>query len=353
MKDEFLGKVEQIREIIRKNNIDGVVVSSQINFSWLTGGRGFVGLASEDSCASIYVSRDEVFLGANNIEAPRLLDEEMPLLAGVLPVKTGLWYEGANHPEDGRFVRDTALAGDFMRIRSVLNAGEIAGYRNLSRETAETVETVCKNLNPGVSEFETAGKISAALWALGIEPITLLTAFDRRISLYRHPLPTANTLEKYALIAVCARRHGLVASLTRLASLGAVSGELRRKHQAVTAVDACFIANSRPGSRAGEIFNKAVAAYESTGYADEWKNHHQGGMTGYSAREYIAAPETKDVVRLYQAFAWNPSITGTKSEDTILAGESGNEILTHTGGYEYIERKIDGTVFLRPDILIL
>jgi Xaa-Pro aminopeptidase len=245
------------------------------------------------------------------------------------------------------------LAADFMRLRSVLDAGEIAAYRKLSRETAEAVEAVCKNLTPGVSEFETAGKISASLWARGIEPVTLLIAFDKRISLYRHPLPTANTLEKYALTAVCARRHGLVASLTRLSSLGAVSEELRQKHAAVTAIDACFIANSRPGSSAGAIFNRAVAAYESAGYADEWKKHHQGGMTGYSAREYVATPETGDVVRAHQAFAWNPSITGTKSEDTILTGESENEILTHTGSYEYVECKFKGTAFLRPDILIL
>jgi Xaa-Pro aminopeptidase len=152
---------------------------------------------------------------------------------------------------------------------------------------------------------------------------------------------------------VCARRHGLVASLTRLVSLGAVSEELRQKHAAVTAIDTCFIANSRPGSRACEILAGAIAAYESAGYAGEWKNHHQGGMTGYSAREYVATPKTRDVVRLCQAFAWNPSITGTKSEDTILTGESGNEILTHTGGYEYIECKFERTAYLRPDILIL
>jgi Xaa-Pro aminopeptidase len=353
MREEFLKKLEQIRKIIAKNNIEGVIISSQINFSWLTGGRGFVGLASEDSCASIYVSPKEVFLGTNNIEAARLFNEEIPLLADVLPVKIDPWYKRMHYPEDDVFVRDTSLAVDFMRLRSVLNTGEITKYKRLSQETAEVVETVCKNLKPGLGEFETAGKISASLWALGIEPITLLTAFDKRISLYRHPLPTANTLEKYALIAVCARRHGLVTSLTRLASLGAVPEELRRKHAAVTTVDACFIANSRPGNRAREILNKAIAVYESTGYADEWKNHHQGGMTGYSAREYVANRETMDAVQPYQAFAWNPSITGTKSEDTILTKESMNEILTHTGSYEYIECKFEGTVFLRPDILVL
>ena len=33
-----------------------------------------------------------------------------------------------------------------------------------------------------------------------------------------------------------------------------------------------------------------------------------------------------------QVFAWNPSITGVKSEDTILIRENGNEVLASLAG---------------------
>jgi Xaa-Pro dipeptidase len=81
--------------------------------------------------------------------------------------------------------------------------------------------------------------------------------------------------------------------------------------------------SSRPASRRIAV----------QGYADEWQRHHQGGPAGYEPREYVATPETLDPVGVGQVFAWNPSITGTKSEDTILVGEDGNEILTQIAGW--------------------
>ncbi|MDT8304742.1 MAG: hypothetical protein RRC07_02300 [Anaerolineae bacterium] len=48
-----------------------------------------------------------------------------------------------------------------------------------------------------------------------------------------------------------------------------------------------------------------------------------------------------------QVFAWNPSIAGTKSEDTILAGESGNEILTAMDGWLTVTA-YEGTVAGTP-----
>src|SRR5712691_178400 len=120
-----------------------------------------------------------------------------------------------------------------------------------------------------------------------------------------------------------ARRGGVVVSLTRLVHFGDPEPELRKRHEAVTAVDATFINASRPGAVAGEIFRGGMAAYAAVGYPDEWTRLHQGGATGYAGRDYRATPDSPHVVRLHQAFAWNPSIAGTKSEDTLLVTPSG------------------------------
>jgi antitoxin VapB len=52
-----------------------------------------------------------------------------------------------------------------------------------------------------------------------------------------------------------------------------------------------------------------------------------------------------------QAYAWNPSITGTKSEDTMLVGDDGNEVITAMPGWPTIELKLDGKTIQRPAIL--
>ena len=52
--------------------------------------------------------------------------------------------------------------------------------------------------------------------------------------------------------------------------------------------------------------------------------------------------------RDHQAFAWNPSIAGTKSEDTVLITHSGAEVLTQTPDLPVLE----SDSIERPDILI-
>lgn len=357
-KEEFLYKLNLIRDLMKAEGLDGILINSQADFSWLTGGRGFIGIASENSCASILVTSDAAYLLANNIESGRLADEEVN--GQLLTFKEFPWFQESEKQRlikeimgEGRYYTDTQLNRQFVYIRSRLNEQEKERYRWLGLNTARAVERVCRQLREGMSEFEVAGMVSRELWSLGIEPVTLLVAFDGRISSYRHPLPTDNRLAKYCMIAIGGRKWGLVASATRLASLGALDDDIVKKHKAVAKIDTCFISNTRPGNSVKDIFDKAVACYSDEGYPEEWKKHHQGGLTGYAPREYRATPDIDQTVSADQAFAWNPSITGTKSEDTILILEDGNEIITHTGEYAYIEAEYDGYKLMRPDILIL
>jgi len=120
----------------------------------------------------------------------------------------------------------------------------------------------------------------------------------------------------------------------------------------VCTVDAALIAATRPGVTLGAIFAEAQAAYQAVGFADQWRFHHQGGSCGYLPREVKAAPGEPTVALADQAFAWNPTIAGTKSEDTILCRESGGELLAEPTDWPTISTEWKGRTFRRPDILI-
>ena len=127
--------------------------------------------------------------------------------------------------------------------------------------------------------------------------------------------------------------------------------ELREKYEANVFIDCTFMAHTRPGVPAREVLQKGIDAYQEKGYPEEWKLHHQGGSIGYTGRDYRVNFKTPDIVQENQAFTWNPSITGTKSEDTILATSKGPEMITRPILYPTLSMKVEGISFIRPAIL--
>jgi len=216
---------------------------------------------------------------------------------------------------------------------------------------ADAMDAAIRNIHPGQTEHQIAAILAFEAHNRGLTPIVNLVATDERIYSYRHPLPTFKILDKYAMLVLCGRRWGLVGSITRLIHFGQLPEEVRKKAEAVARVDAKFISATRPGVTVGQVFHQATETYSEVGYPDEWMLHHQGGPAGYEPREYLATPESCEEVSVGQVFAWNPSITGVKSEDSIQIGEAGNEVITEIPNWPSIEVEVDGQSIHRPAIL--
>jgi antitoxin VapB len=144
---------------------------------------------------------------------------------------------------------------------------------------------------------------------------------------HRHPLPTEATIGGSALLAFTAEREGLHVSMTRIVSFGPPPHALAERVRKAAEVDAAVLAASRPGASLGELFEVLARAYGT----EEWRRHHQGGITGYRGREVFATPGDATVLPSACAVAWNPSVTGGgKSEDTALVTAAGVEVVTRT-----------------------
>jgi Xaa-Pro aminopeptidase len=211
----------------------------------------------------------------------------------------------------------------------------------------EALDLVC----PGMTEYQLAGLLSGAAESRGVQAVVNLIATDQRIFSYRHPLPTSKPLQKYAMLVLCGRKWGLICSLTRLVHFGPLPDDLHRKSEAVARVDAEMIAATRPGNTLADVFQRSQMAYAAAGFPNEWRKHHQGGVAGYEPREVTVTPHISQPILVGQAFAWNPSITGAKSEDTILVADLTNEILTVMPDWPVIRVQIDDQSIDRPAIL--
>lgn len=363
---EIKEKEKRIKRFLEEKNLKGLLLSKTSNFAWFTGGKNnCVLIASEGGVSSILITLDKKYIIANNIEIPRMMDEEITNQGfevkeynwweddkkkEILSNLVGLDYLGSDDGFDGtKFV-------DIARLRYSLTKEEIKRYRWLCKKANSAMEKVCKRIKNGETENEISARLAKELLKHGITPIVLLIAADERISKYRHPIPTDKKVEKIVMVVTCARKFGLITSLTRIVHFGKLSDELKRKHDAVAKIDATFILNSRPGALIGDILAKAQKVYKDTGFEDEWKLHHQGGPTGYSARDFKATPGNNEILVPNQAVAWNPSITGTKSEDTIIIGNSSDdipEIISASKDWPMINLEIDGIKISRSDILCL
>ena len=87
---------------------------------------------------------------------------------------------------------------------------------------------------------------------------------------------------------------------------------------------------TRPGLTLADAFEECRRFYAEAGFPGGWRYHHQGGTTGYGSRETIATPDAHQEIRTGQAFAWNPSLEGAKTEETFVLGGDGPEVLTRS-----------------------
>lgn len=358
---EFERKQNLIKSFLAERHLDALLLQRVSSFAWATcGAASYINTAATTGVAFLLITPAGRFVITNNIEAPRLRQEEK-LEAQGWEIRVAPWH-AADHAVaelahglklgcDGPYPDAVDLSNELARLRANLMPEEVERFRSLGRLCAEAMDAAIRAVKPGQTEHEIAALLAYEAERRGAQAIVNLIATDQRIFDFRHPLPTDKKLDRYAMLVLCGRKWGLVCSITRLVYFGRLPDDLRRKMEATARVDATFIAATRPGQTLGQVFARAQTAYAVTGFADEWQLHHQGGPAGYEPREYIATPGSTDVVSVGQVYAWNPSITGTKSEDTILIGQDSNEVLTAISGWPMLSVSVDGQAIPRPAIL--
>jgi Xaa-Pro aminopeptidase len=354
-------KLARLRALLASHALDALVLGRVANFAWLAeGAASYVNTATTFGGVSLVIAPDAQYVLTNNIEATRLAAEE-PVEGLGFKLVVDPWYgpdraasellNGKRLGSDGGYPGSVDLTAEIAALRLSRTPAELSRFQELGKSCAKAMDIAIRQVRPGLTEMEIAGLLAGATYAQGAVPIVNLIATDERIFRYRHPLPTEKKLQRYAMLVLCGRRQGLVASITRLVHFGRLPEELQRKQQACARVDATFIVKTRPGVSLGDVFAAAQAAYAAVGFPDEWQRHHQGGPAAYEPREFVATPGATHVVQEGEVYAWNPSITGVKSEDTILVGPEQNEVLTTISDWPMLRAQVDGETWDRPAIL--
>ena len=327
-------RLEKLRELLRRRGASGALLQTRRNFAWLTaGGHSHIVLASETGVAPLLVTPDAAVVLAPINEAARIADEELDGLP--LEVRSLPWHEPDAPLAEARRVAadevldDADLEAELRPIRSVLSGLEQERLASLGRRTGAALVRALEHAEPGMGEDEVASGAVAAFGREGIRTPVVLAAADERIERYRHPLPGRTPARRRLMLVLVAESWGLHAAVTRIREFEPPGDELSRRIDAVREVESAMHEATVPGRTLGDVFEAARQVYERTGFPDEWRLHHQGGTIGYQPRERVAVPGDPTRIEAGMAFAWNPSITGAKVEDTfILEPDASRRIVT-------------------------
>ena len=267
--------------------------TSRANVAWLTaGGQHHVVHAAETGVAGILVTPSGAWLVTPTIEQARLVEEEFEGLG--LEVESVPWYDAAGPAGAARriagadLLEDAALEDRLVRERSILQAPDIERMAVLGPAARAAVEATLADVEPGMTEDAVAASLLGRL--VGIRAPVVLVAADDRIARYRHPLPTARPIRDRVMLVLVGEAWGLHVAVTRFRTFAADPDDLRRRWDAVRAVQHSMTEATRVGATLGDVLEAAQAAYAGGGFPDEWRDHHQGGTIAYHGRERVATP---------------------------------------------------------------
>src|SRR3712207_93316 len=188
---------QRLRELIERLELGALLLRHPANFAWYTnGGDNRVDHASPLGVADVLITLEAEYIFTNNIEAPRMREEQTPRFE----VVEHPWYED-EVTAIRQVIGDTPLGTDFSlegaldvssevaSLRYVLDPDALERYRKVGADAAAAVTEAADTLKPGMGEHEAAANLAAACPRRGLSSSVLLAAAGERVVAYPPPLP--------------------------------------------------------------------------------------------------------------------------------------------------------------------
>jgi antitoxin VapB len=334
----------RVHVFLEREGLDALVLGRQDSFAWLTaGGDNRVITTSEMGFGYLVITRDQKWLVSHSMDGQRFIDEQVP--GQGYELVTSYWHQASPEQKVLNLTRGMVVGADFALPGAQMYGSELVDLhypltdldiercRWIGLTASRILTEVAQHLQPAMTEQEVAAQL---LYEYALEGMTidvLIVGFDERIRSYRHPMPTENVLQRYALLHPAARRWGLHANVTRLVHFGEPPSDTRRAMDGASTIGGHVARMLAPGVAFADILTEQIRLYRVLGYSGEWMYHFQGGITGYTLADPTRCtdPEARIVER--QAYDYFVTITGAKFEEFTLLTEAGPEIASLGPGW--------------------
>lgn len=361
----FKLKLKKIRDAIKSKGFDAAVIGLRENLNWLTGHDPGVCLTVANAPIILIVTKDGGYLVGATMDALRFFKEDIEEETTIELCQV-LWFEQTPFEKAGKIIESLKVISDFpignavcdgeffTQLHYPLFDEEIELYKSFAKKAEEIMFDIANQIKPGMTEEEVRWMFSKAYSENEIDGLVYIIGSDERIANYRHCIAKNKVIDRLIMLAPACRKYGLTVPITRMIYFGDnLPKETLNKFEVACKIEAQTIDMAREGTKFNDIFLKQKEMFKEYGYENEWKNHFQGGMTGYVVNDSSLTLDTNAVIKDNQTFNWYITLTGVKVEETMLTSKKhGQLILSENGIWPTKKYEVNNNSYELPQIMI-
>lgn len=346
-----MGKLNKLREQMKKHGIDGLLITSTYNRRYVTNFTGTAGIALINSDKALFITdfryTEQAAKQATNFDIVQhtgSIVREVAEHAKTLGIRKlgfeqdhmsyALWNEYKEAVES-ELVPVSNLLEDMRLIKTNHELSVI-------KEAADIADAAFKHIldfiKPGLTELEVANELEFFMRKSGAESSSfdIIVASGVRSAL-PHGVASEKIIEKgdFVTMDYGALHKGYVSDITRTIAVGDPSGKLKEIYEVVLESQLRAMEQIRPGMTGIEADAIARDYITEKGYG-EYFGHSLGHGIGLEVHEgpgLSKRSETKlepGMVVTVEPGIYLPGIGGVRIEDDTVITETGNETLTHS-----------------------
>lgn len=345
-------KIKRLRELIKKSDIDGVLITSAENRFYLSGFTGSAGCLFITSKQK-YILSDFRYWEQINTETPdfKLLktqrDNELIGVKSLLKKCPNVKKIGFED-EKVSYAYYKKIAKELSNIKLIPMEGKVADLRMIKSEEEtefikkaaiianKALERVKKSIKPGATEKYIASLLQMEMKELGAEKesFDIIVASGANGAL-PHAKPGDKRIRKGDLVVIDfgAKYNGYCSDMTRTICIGAMSAKQEKIYKIVERAQKTAINYIKAGVICGQVDKKARKLIEKEGYGKNF-GHGLGHGIGIEVHEgpYFR-PNVKTILKPGMIISVEPGIYisgfgGVRIEDLVLVTRNGCKILT-------------------------
>ncbi|MGG0667928.1 Xaa-Pro peptidase family protein [Lederbergia citrisecunda] len=344
-------KLAKLREALKENGLDALLVTNPYNRRYMTGFTGSAGVA-------VVSAEDAVFItdfryteqAAKQVQGFRIVKHEKTIIEEVanqvkeMKIKTLGFekdnvsfgtYELYNDKVDAEL---KAVSGIVEKLRMVKTADEIEILQQAAKIADDAFAHICTFIKPGVTELEVSNELEMFMRKQGATSSSFdtIVASGERGAL-PHGVASDKVIQSGELVTLDfgALYNGYISDITRTVAVGEPSEQLKEIYEVTLAAQVLALEKIKPGMTGIEADAIARDYIKSKGYGDAF-GHSTGHGIGLEVHEGPALSFRSETVLVpnmtvtVEPGIYLPGIGGVRIEDDILITEDGNVRLTHS-----------------------